>query len=276
MKNTIDGKAVVLTGDENCYLVIADLHLGWHIKLSESTGAEFPPQDELMLEEIHTLIEKYNVTELYLIGDVKHSLGADVSFNWQRIPKFMEGLTEKTEVAVVLGNHDGDLEALMPRDVALHGSKGKLIWEGDSSVGLIHGHAWPSPEVLSADLILAGHNHPALSNLKAVSSSALHRTIRRRSKSIPVTLSSRLNRTCVQKNLDLSIDENLNQGILVTLPSFNKLVSGIPVDSPESTFRGPIFDNGCANLIKSKVFSTQGTYLGTVRFLRNRLVEMIK
>jgi len=276
MKSTIDGKAVVLTGEENRYLVIADLHLGWHIKLSELTGAEFPPQDDTMLREIHTLIEKHGVTALYFIGDVKHSLGADVSFNWQRIPKFMEALTEKTKVAVVPGNHDGDLEALLPRDVALHGIRGELIEDGNSSVGLIHGHAWPSPKVLSADLILAGHNHPTLSNLKAVSSNVLNRTIRRRAKSIPVTLSSKLNRNCVQKNLDSSMEGNLNLGILVTLPSFNKLVSGIPVDDPESMFRGPFFDNGCANLVESRVFSTQGTYLGNVRFLRNRLVEMIK
>ncbi|MFO7837255.1 MAG: metallophosphoesterase [Candidatus Thorarchaeota archaeon] len=275
MKRIIDGKAVILEGNERI-LVIADLHLGWHINLAQSTGAQFPSQDEVMLSEIHALINQHDIGNLYFLGDIKHSLGPDVSFNWQRIPQFMESLAERTKVTIVPGNHDGDLESLLPRDVSLCGIRGEKIEEGGFSVGLIHGHAWPSPEVLSADWILVGHNHPTLSNFRAVSSRTLYRTIRRRGRSIPVILRSQLDRNCVEKKGDLSMDESRTKGFLVTLPSFNKLISGIPVDSPESTFRGPFFDNGCANLPKSEVYSAQGTYLGTVRFLRERLVEMVK
>lgn len=276
MKSKIDGKAAVLNGDKKRYLVIADLHLGWHIKLAELTGAQFPPQDDVMLREIQALIDEHEIETLYLLGDVKHSLGADVPYNWHRIPRFMESLTKKVNVAIVPGNHDGDLEALLPRDVLLCGIRGELLQEGDSSAGLMHGHAWPSAEVLSADVIFVGHNHPTLSNVRAASSPNLHRNVKRRGKSIPVVLQSQLDRTCVQKQLNLSMNENLAQATLVTLPSFNKLVSGIPVDRSESTFRGPFFDNECASLSNSGVYSTQGTYLGTVRFLRERLVEMVK
>ena len=61
-------------------------------------------------------------------------------------------------ISVVRGNHDANLEPLLPENVELLPATGAVI--GD--VGVFHGHKWPSPELLGCKTLVMGHLHPVV------------------------------------------------------------------------------------------------------------------
>ncbi len=149
----LDNRAVVIINGDTTKLVISDLHLGYHITLARQVGVSVHSQHLAMLNRISELIEKHNSEDLFIIGDVKHTIEMDRAYNWEVVPEFMEGLLELVSVTVVLGNHDGGLESLLPRGVIVTDVHGTVV-NHDPVIGLIHGHAWPSVEVLRAKIII--------------------------------------------------------------------------------------------------------------------------
>ncbi|MFW9957466.1 MAG: metallophosphoesterase [Candidatus Odinarchaeota archaeon] len=268
---------MVVRRDNASVLLISDLHLGFEEEISEEKGVHFPLQHVSILERIETLVEKHDVQMLYVIGDVKHTIMTDIPYNWDIIPDFMSDLSAVVRTVVIPGNHDGDLEALLPRNVELADVRGVLIGNEEEKVSLIHGHAWPTPDLLDASLFVMGHSHPSVSRFHTVSSSNIGRDNRRRyAGSVPVILHSKLNKNCVRQNLGVLEIPNDKYAKLVTLPSFNKIVTGIAINSPNSKLPGPFFDNSCVNLIESEAFSIDGLFLGSIGWLRERFNEMIK
>ncbi|MHA2386304.1 MAG: metallophosphoesterase [Candidatus Thorarchaeota archaeon] len=264
METVFEDRALVIQTDDKTVLLIADLHLGYEHELYETKGVSFPSQHSKMLKRISTLSEKYSVSEVYVIGDVKHTITAHSHFNWSLIPDFMSGLSDLAPTCVIPGNHDGDLLPLLPRKVTVVDVHGIAIGESEK-VGLVHGHAWPSPEVLDSKILVIGHNHPTIRNVRAVDAPDLDRPDRRRYAGvIPVVLKSKLDKNCVR------------QGIGVLEPSFNEMFAGLQVNTPRTEFHGPIFENKCANLLASEVYSISGVYLGTVESLQHRFNEIIK
>ncbi|MHA2378606.1 MAG: hypothetical protein ACXADS_04970 [Candidatus Thorarchaeota archaeon] len=268
---------MVIKTDGRRALLIADLHLGFEHELYETKGIAFPPQDASMLKRISLLVQKYSINDIHIIGDVKHTITADSRFNWRSIPEFMSALSVLCTISIIPGNHDGDLLALLPRSVTLLDVHGTLVGEGRRTVGLLHGHAWPSPEVLGAQMLVIGHNHPTLRNVRAVDVPEIDRADRRRFAGvIPIVLRSKLDKTCVRQNIGAPEAPDDSEGVVVTLPSFNELFSGVQVNTPKTTFYGPFFENACADILRSEVYSVAGVYLGIVESLRERFNETIK
>ena len=277
MEIIFDDRGMIIRGDSISALIIADLHLGFEEEISEEKGVHFPFQHSNILDRVKILVSKYNVINLYIIGDVKHTILTDIPYNWDILPEFMTDLSNIVKTTIVPGNHDGDLEALLPRSVALSDIRGIVIGEGKEKVGLLHGHSWPNPMLLDTPLIIIGHSHPAVSRFRVVSSPELGRGERKRFAGlVPVILQSQLSKNCVRRQMGLLEIDNNNKAILVTLPSFNQLISGLAINSPHSEMQGPFFENSCASLIDSEVFSTDGLFLGKVTWMRERFNEMIK
>ena len=276
MQLLFDDRALVLRLNGFTSLVVADLHLGFESEFLQHKGVAFPLQHPILLERLTTLIEKYEVDKLFIIGDVKHSLGADCKYNWESIPEFLIALQNIVDLVVIPGNHDGNLEALMPRGMKLDDVRGQIIKDRNASVGLFHGHAWPSPELLSAEILIIGHNHPTIHRYKMVSAPDIERPDRKRFGGIiPVVLKSKIDKNCVRQNLGVDIEKNDQHGSLISLPSFNELFSGIAINKPNSKLYGPIFENNCVDLLTSQVFSTDEIFLGTVESIRKRADEMV-
>lgn len=276
MELIFDDRALVVHADDSTLLLISDLHLGFEEELSTQKGVAFPPQQARMIERILSLIEKYNADRLYIIGDVKHTITVDTPFNWRLVPEFMTEIADATEVHVIPGNHDGNLTPLLPRNAILEDVHGILV-STNPSIGLVHGHAWPSLDVLKANTIVIGHNHPTVRNVRVASVPEIGREDRKRfGDSIPIVLQSKLDKNCARNWMSLAeIAEDAN-ATLVTLPSFNELFSGVPVNSPSSTFHGPLFENNCVDFVNSEVYSTSGQFIDTVKALRERFNEIIK
>jgi putative SbcD/Mre11-related phosphoesterase len=277
MELIFEDRGMVVRRDDISVLLISDLHLGFEEVISEEKGVHFPLQHVNILERIEALVEKYDVQMLYVIGDVKHTIMTDIQYNWEILPNFMSDLSDVVRTVVIPGNHDGDLEPLLPRNVEVVDVHGIVIGKGEERVSLIHGHAWPSPNLLDSSLFVAGHSHPSVSRFHSVTSAGIGRDNRRRyAGSVPVILHSKLSKECIRQNLGMLEIPSDEYARLITLPSFNRIVTGIAINSPKSKLQGPFFDNSCADFLESEVFSIDGLYLGTVRWLKERFNEMIK
>jgi putative SbcD/Mre11-related phosphoesterase len=276
MEVVFEDRAMIVRFSESSVLLVTDLHLGFEEDLEER-GVGIPPQHGTMLSRISRLVDKHETSAVYVIGDVKHTILTDVSYNWEVIPDFMGRLSDLVQTTVIPGNHDGDLSAFLPRSVELAHHSGLAVGDELERIGVLHGHSWPSSEVLEAKLIVMGHNHPVVRRLRDASSQPLGREGRiRYGRTIPVVLKSKLDRNCVRRELGMLEVPEDSQATLVTLPTFNEMFSGVAVNSPRSTFYGPLFENGCASLVDSEAYSTDGIFLGGVSWLREQSNEMIK
>lgn len=273
MEYIFDDRALILRSEELTVLVATDLHIGYEIDTLERTGAAFPDQKEPLLKRLKALVDRYHLDHIYLIGDIKHSIGVDRAYNWREIPSFMEELSRWVDLTVIPGNHDGDVIALLPRNVHLGDVHGELAPFDSHRIGLIHGHAWPSSEVLECDTIVMGHNHPTVRRVKDVSSPQIGRPDRKRaSHIIPVALKTKLDRDCVRRAQEqLEIGDGTST--LVVLPSFNDLLTGVYVNRPNVKLQGPIFDNDCVTLVNSEVYSSTGIFLGTIEMLQKQFLD---
>ena len=71
METIFDDRGLIISQDDTSVLIISDLHLGVEEELAETRGVQFPPQHPVILERIAKLVEKHDVSRLYIIGDVK-------------------------------------------------------------------------------------------------------------------------------------------------------------------------------------------------------------
>ncbi len=109
--------------------ILADLHLGL---------VNF--YDSFLVERLKNIAEKFNT--VVIAGDIRH---LSKKSKWV---KTLSEIKEITELIVVKGNHDIDVE----------GIKGLRI----GKYGIFHGHAIPSDEVMQARHLIFGHAHPSV------------------------------------------------------------------------------------------------------------------
>lgn len=137
-------------------IAIADLHLG----LGYLHGAPMGLAEDAaraMAEEAIRAARDAEANRIIVAGDSKHPIvGAPAPVGRILFDFFSTILGEQLDVEVILGNHDVGLARHLPREVEVHGARGLRRGE----VGLFHGHGWPSPRVLRAATLVAGHLHP--------------------------------------------------------------------------------------------------------------------
>ena len=94
------------------------------------------------------------------MGDIKSSIQTITKSEWNDVPYFFEEMNELLEVILIPGNHDSNIERLIPNDVTLISSKGMII----DDVLLTHGHTMPSENYSNVNNIIMGHIHPVYFN----------------------------------------------------------------------------------------------------------------
>ncbi len=137
-------------------VVIADLHLGLAAGPERPRG---PPGGDAaeLAEQLRALCVRVGARELLVAGDVKHPIvGAPAWLRPVLFDFFAYQLDAGLRPEVVLGNHDVGLARHLPREVLVRPPSGVVR----GSVGLFHGHRWPSEDVLGARTLVAGHLHP--------------------------------------------------------------------------------------------------------------------
>lgn len=150
--------AAIVKTQKTSAIVIADLHIGWEIALSQK-GIHVPSQTPKILAKLTNLITTYKPEKLFILGDIKHTVATAEIGEWHDVPDFFNELRRQVrEICVVRGNHDGNLEPLLPENVGLAPAAGTIFGE----VGLFHGHQWPTPALLQCRTLIMGHVHPVV------------------------------------------------------------------------------------------------------------------
>lgn len=257
-------------------LMASDLHIGLEHELSKM-GISLPNQAERILGELLSLVEEHRPNRVVLLGDIKHAVPLTSFQERREIPRFFSRLLEEVEaVDVVRGNHDANLQQLLPEGVAIHPSRGFLLSEDDYRIAVIHGHAWPYPKLLAADLLLMGHNHPTVL-LRTPSGVRLSQRVWVKGCCDGSKLAEAyLNQMGVKAVDDprRAFKERLGFEIgdpeMILFPAFNDLLGGLPInaESPKSLL-GPLLRTGAVDIEDFEVYLLDGTYLGKVNFLRS-------
>ena len=138
-------------------LVITDLHLGFESNLSLNNV--FLGKNKTVIEitkENEKIIKKTKPDSLILLGDVKSGIKSITKTEWETVPIFFERINKLIDIILVPGNHDANIEKLIPNGITLASSKGIII----DDILLTHGHTMPSENFSQVNTIVMGHVHP--------------------------------------------------------------------------------------------------------------------
>lgn len=260
---------------EEKMLLVTDFHLGIEYELAKM-GINIPYQTDRLLGELITLVREHKPERLLLLGDIKHGVPITSFQEKREIPRFFTTLQEEVEkIDLIRGNHDGNIQNLVPEDIEIHPSKG-IVFGEKFKVAALHGHAWPYPSVLGADLIVMGHNHPVV-QLNTPLGVRITRRVWVRGNTDPVRLAGAFleqdgikPRGSILEEFKERFETEATKSQLVIMPTFNDLMGGLPVntDTPKSLL-GPLFRTGAIEVEEFDVYLLDGTFLGQVGFLRS-------
>jgi putative SbcD/Mre11-related phosphoesterase len=265
--------AILIKEGQRKTLVIVDLHIGWEMALSEK-GIHVPTQTSRLLKKLKELIFTYKPEKLLILGDVKHTVAtADLS-EWQDIPDFFNELKrEIKEILVIRGNHDGNLEPLLPENIKVLSATGIAI--GD--VGFFHGHRWPSPVLLKCKTLVMGHVHPVVA-FQDPAGFRITKQVWVKAKCNGIQLTKMLlqrHKIKIEKNPEETLLKHYKikpkTSNLFIMPSFNEFLGGKPLNkgkSGEERIVGPILRSEAVDMENAETYLLDGTYLGTLNQLK--------
>lgn len=257
--------------------MVSDLHLGWE-KLLSQRGVHVPSQTPKIKKTLIKSIKKSKASNLILLGDVKDAITKVSIEEWNDIPEFFEDVNkEVSEIQVILGNHDGNIEPLLPEKVKIIPASGTSF--GD--VGLFHGHAWPTPELLSCKSFVIGHVHPTVVICDQRGLRMIQQVFLKVACNSEKLVKSLLDYLGKKGNINAS--ETHKEGYkvkaaisrLFILPSFNQFLGGRPINDSKrgkkksESYIGPILRSGCVKINNAEVYLLDGTFLGTVEQLKS-------
>tara|TARA_B110000014_G_scaffold68083_1_gene46525 strand:+ start:607 stop:1356 length:750 start_codon:yes stop_codon:yes gene_type:complete len=148
---------VLIIEGQKRYMVITDLHIGFEDKftLNKIEMGKNSPINEI-INKIKNLIQIEEPETLILLGDVKSSIRKISNTEWSDIPKFFEEIKKYVDLILIPGNHDANIQQLIPNDVTITNSIGLVI----DDILLTHGHTVPTENFASVKKIVMGHIHP--------------------------------------------------------------------------------------------------------------------
>ncbi len=272
--------ALLLRRKSERVVVIGDLHIGWEVTLARQ-GIHVPSQTSKLLERTIQVIDVCKPNKLILLGDVKHTVARVEMEEWRDVPDFFEKISKLvSDIEVVPGNHDGNLEPLTPSNVKILQSTGTILW---NSIGIFHGHAWPSPELLACDSLIMGHLHPVVM-FKDVLGFRIMRQVWVKAKcdseKLARSLFKHLNiavEGSIADELKRRFNVRLRNPDCIIMPSFNDFLGGQAINrkviggSKESRaeYIGPVLRSGSVDLDNAEVYLLDGTFLGEIENLRS-------
>lgn len=255
--------------------MVSDLHLGWE-KILSQRGVHVPSQTPKIKQFLIKSIKESKSSHLILLGDVKDAITKISIEEWKDIPEFFEDISkEVADIEVVLGNHDGNLEPLLPESVKINPPAGIVF--GD--IGLFHGHSWPAPELLSCRSLVIGHVHPTVSIYDPKGLWMTQQVFvklpcdgEKLAKMLLNYLGSKgaIKATGIRKE-----QHRVKVGVsqLFILPSFNQFLGGRPINErgvkKVDPYIGPILRSGCLSINDAEAYLLDGTFLGTVKQLKS-------
>ncbi len=148
--------ALILEGKKK-NLIVTDIHVGFENSLAsnEIFIGKYSTINET-IQELSEIIDTENPDALILLGDIKSSIKSISRNEWDEVPMFFKKIREKCDVILVPGNHDANIQKLVPDNVSMISSTGMV----EENILLTHGHTMPSENFSHVDKIIMGHVHP--------------------------------------------------------------------------------------------------------------------
>ncbi len=219
-------------------LLISDLHLGMEGALFER-GVRSSEISKRLAEKTLGVLRETGKRKLIILGDIKERVVGIP----QEAREYLREVGEYAEIIIIKGNHDGGIERIPDIEIVGHGG---IAYKG---LGIFHGHAWPSEEVMGCSTIVMGQNHPQ---------------IKLQGEWHPVWVEIKAN----QEKILERYPECKGGQRLVLMPSFNPLLG---TNIAGSSGLGPVLKNNLFKINTAIVYTLSGTKLGKLGELFKRL-----
>lgn len=251
-------------------LLVADYHAGIERALRRE-GVELADGGDQRRDRLLELLDRTDSDRLVVLGDLVHSIGNLGRAERAEVEALVDALA--IPLTVVKGNHDGVIEPVLDdldHDITVTPTTGARL----GPVGVAHGHTWPAREVVTADVVCIGHEHPVVRLVDEVGGSRMER----------VWLRGGLNPATFRDQSDTDGDGSKQAGVatggpeigcedgaedgtgatgeLVVFPAFNDLSGGTWVNVAGQTFLSPFLPEG---LVDGEAYLLDGTRLGSYR-----------
>ena len=148
--------ALVLEGEKK-NLVVTDIHIGFenNMALNQIFIGKNSTINE-SIQELSEIIDSEKPDSVILLGDIKSSIKNISRNEWDEVPLFFKKIREKCDVILIPGNHDANIQKIVPDNISMISSIGMV----EENVLLTHGHTMPSENFSHVDKIIMGHVHP--------------------------------------------------------------------------------------------------------------------
>ncbi len=135
-------------------VLVTDFHLGYESVLKED-GVTLPTfQNEMILDRLANIKNRYDPDSFIVLGDFKHNFGRSEDQEFNELLDIMDYLIEHSSLVMIKGNHDNYLENYANiKSVPIY--EDLMHFEG---MTLTHGHQ----QIQSDELLVMGHEHPAV------------------------------------------------------------------------------------------------------------------
>ena len=235
--------ALIIEGKEK-YLVITDLHLGFEGNLSQNNiflGKNTSVSESI--KEVEKILVKTKPDSLILLGDIKSGIKSITKTEWNDVPVFLEKIKKHISVTIIPGNHDANIEKLIPEGISLATSKGIII----EDALLTHGHTIPTENFSSVNKIIMGHVHPVFFEEKSIING----------ERVWVTMK------CNKQTIFPSKTGKLE---IIIIPTFNKHFYTVNKKFYKKSI-SPILDK--REVLEAKILTLDGTIIGNESLLPN-------
>lgn len=153
----VPSKPVLILEGEKKNLIVTDIHIGFENNMTSNEihiGKNSPVNESI--QELTEIIDSEKPDSVILLGDIKSSVKTITKNEWDDVPLFFKKIREKCDVTLVPGNHDANIQRLVPDNISMISSTGMV----QDNILLTHGHTMPSKNFSHIDKIIMGHIHP--------------------------------------------------------------------------------------------------------------------
>ena len=238
----IPGCPALMIEDDEKSLVITDLHLGFESNLYANNV--FLGKNKTVTEitkEIEQIIDETKPDSLILLGDIKSGIKSITKTEWETVPVFFENITKLVNTILIPGNHDANIEKLIPNDITLASSKGIIV----DDILLTHGHTMPTENFSQVNTIVMGHIHPVFFQEESLING----------KRVWISIKCQKEKIFVSKSGELE---------LIILPSFNRYFYTTQKKFYKKSI-SPIIEK--MEVIQAKILTLDGTIIGNEQLL---------
>ncbi len=153
----VPSKPVMILEGKKKNLIATDFHIGFESDLTLNKifiGKNSSIKETI--DELSNIIDFEKPDSVILLGDIKSSIKTISKSEWDEVPLFFESIVKKCEVVLIPGNHDANIQKLVPKNISMISSTGMVL----ENILLTHGHTMPSKNFSHIDKIIMGHLHP--------------------------------------------------------------------------------------------------------------------